>query len=145
MDYPLNKLLNQESREHLLSAFYFLFEELDFIFQTKIFLLEQVDLNPHSKNYTKVQRKIEKQIGFFKKLRQVSKHLITLFQLFHRQINYEFDFLYQANFNALKHLSLAHTTITELKAKKFEQYKPLSKSHSKLKRATISKPKHGFL
>ena len=35
MDYPLNKLLNQESREHLLSAFYFLFEELDFIFQTK--------------------------------------------------------------------------------------------------------------
>ena len=56
MDHPLNKLLNQESREHLLSAFYFLFEELDFIFQTKIFLLEQVDLNPHSKNYTKIQR-----------------------------------------------------------------------------------------
>ena len=145
MDYPLNKLLNQESREHLLSAFYFLFEELDFIFQTKIFLLEQVDLNPHSKNYTKVQRKIEKQIGFFKKLRQNSKNIIALFQLFHRQINYEFDFLYQANFNALKHLSLANATITELKVKKFEQYKPLSKSHSKLKRATISKPKHGFL
>ena len=82
MDNPLNKLLNQESREHLLSAFYFLFEELDFIFQTKIFLLEQVDLNPRSKNYTKVQRKIEKQIGFFKKLRQVSKYIVGLFQLF---------------------------------------------------------------
>ena len=26
MDNPLNKLLNQESREHLLSAFYFLFD-----------------------------------------------------------------------------------------------------------------------
>ena len=139
MDYPLNKLLNQESREHLLSAFYFLFEELDFIFQTKIFLLEQVDLNPHSKNYTKVQRKIEKQIGFFKKLRQNSKNIIALFLLFHRQINYEIDYLHQVNFNALRHLSQANKSLTELRVKKFEQYKPLSKSHSKLKRATFSK------
>ena len=139
MDYPLNKLLNQESREHLLSAFYFLFEELDFIFQTKIFLLEQVDLNPNSKNYTKVQRKIEKQIGFFKKLRQVSKYIVGLFQLFRRQITFEFDYLYQVNYNALRHLSQANKSLTELRVKKFEQYRPLSKSHSKLKRATLSK------
>ena len=31
------------------------------------------------------QGKIKKQIGFFRKLRQVSKHLIALFQLFHQQ------------------------------------------------------------
>ena len=139
MDYPLNKLLNQKSREHLLSAFYFLFEELDFIFQTKIFLLEQVDLNPHSKNYTRVQRKIEKQIGFFKKLRQVSKYIVGLFQLFRRQITFEFDYLYQVNYNALRHLSEANKSLAELRVKKFETYRPLSKSHSKLKRATISK------
>ena len=114
MDNPLNKLLNQESREHLLSAFYFLFEELDFIFQTKIFLLEQVDLNPHSKNYTKVQRKIEKQIGFFKKLRQVSKYIVGLFQLFRRQITFEFDYLYQVNYNALRHLSQANKSHSNL-------------------------------
>ena len=79
MDYPLNKVFTQESRENLLSEFYFLFEELDFIFQTKIFLLEQIDLNPSHKNFTKVQEKIEKQIGFFKKLCQNSKHIIALF------------------------------------------------------------------
>ena len=123
----------------MLSAFYFLFEELDFIFQTKIFLLKQVDLNPNSKNYTKVQRKIEKQIGFFKKLRQVSKYIVGLFQLFRRQITFEFDYLYQVNYNALRHLSQANKSLTELRVKKFEQYRPLSTSHSKLKRATLSK------
>ena len=139
MEYPLNNVLTKESRENLLSEFYFLFEELDFIFQTKIFLLEQVDLNPNSKNYTKVQRKIEKQIGFFKKLRQVSKYIVGLFQLFRRQITFEFDYLYQVNYNALRHLSQANKSLTELRVKKFEQYRPLSKSHSKLKRATLSK------
>ena len=115
------------------------FEELDFLLQTKIFLLEQVDLNPNRKNYTKVQRKIEKQIGFFKKLRQVSKYIVGLFQLFRRQITFEFDYLYQVNYNALRHLSQANKSLTELRVKKFEQYRPLSKSHSKLKRATLSK------
>ena len=133
MEYPFDRALTKELRENLLSEFYYLFEELDFISQTKIFLLEQIELNPKHKNFTKVQGKIEEQIGFFKKLREVSKHLITLFQLFHRQINYEFDFLCQANFNALKYLSVANNTITELRVKKFEQYKPLSKSHSKVK------------
>ena len=139
MDYPLNKVLTQESRENLLSEFYFLFEELDFIFQTKIFLLEQVDLNPSHNNFTKIQRKIEKQIGFFKKLRQVSKYIVGLFQLFRRQITFEFDYLYQVNYNALRHLSEANKLLTELRVKKFETYRPLSKSHSKLKRATLSK------
>ena len=102
-------------------------------------MLEQVDINPHSKNYTKVQRKIEKQIGFFKKLRQVSKYIVGLFQLFRRQITFEFDYLYQVNHNALKRLSEANQSLAELRVKKFETYRPLSKSHSKLKRATLSK------
>ena len=139
MDYPSNKVFTQESRENLLSEFYFLFEELDFIFQTKIFLLEQTDLNPNHKNFAKVQEKLEKQIGFFKKLRQVSKYIVGLFQLFRRQITFEFDYLYQVNHNALKRLSEANQSLAELRVKKFETYRPLSKSHSKLKRATISK------
>ena len=139
MDYQSNKVFTQESRENLLSEFYFLFEELDFIFQTKIFLLEQIDLNPSHKNFTKVQEKIEKQIGFFKKLRQVSKYIVGLFQLFRRQITFEFDYLYQVNYNALRHLSEANKSLAELRVKKFETYRPLSKSHSKLKRATLSK------
>ena len=139
MEYPFDKAFAKESRENLLSEFYFLFEELDFIFQTKIFLLEQIDLNPNHKNFTKVQRKIEKQIGFFKKLRQVSKYIVGLFQLFRRQITFEFDYLYQVNYNALRHLSEANKLLTELRVKKFETYRPLSKSHSKLKRATLSK------
>ena len=139
MDYPSNKVFTQESRENLLSEFYFLFEELDFIFQTKIFLLEQTDLNPNHKNFAKAQEKLEKQIGFFKKLRQVSKYIVGLFQLFRRQITFEFDYLYQVNYNALRHLSEANKLLTELRVKKFETYRPLSKSHSKLKRATLSK------
>ena len=139
MDYQSNKVFTQESRENLLSEFYFLFEELDFIFQTKIFLLEQTDLNPNHKNFAKVQEKLEKQIGFFKKLRQVSKYIVGLFQLFRRQITFEFDYLYQVNYNALRHLSEANKLLTELRVKKFETYRPLSKSHSKLKRATLSK------
>ena len=139
MDYQSNKVFTQESRENLLSEFYFLFEELDFIFQTKIFLLEQTDLNPNHKNFAKVQEKLEKQIGFFKKLRQVSKYIVGLFQLFRRQITFEFDYLYQVNYNTLRHLSEANKSLAELRVKKFETYRPLSKSHSKLKRATISK------
>ena len=139
MDYQSNKVFTQESRENLLSEFYFLFEELDFIFQTKIFLLEQTDLNPNHKNFAKVQEKLEKQIGFFKKLRQVSKYIVGLFQLFRRQITFEFDYLYQVNYNALRHLSEANKSLAELRVKKFETYRPLSKSHSKLKRATLSK------
>ena len=93
MEFPYDQALTRESRENLLSEFYYLFEELDIIFQTKIFLLEQVDLNPKHKNFIRVQGKIEKQIGFFKKLKEVSKHLILLFQFFHHQINNEFKFL----------------------------------------------------
>ena len=143
MEFPYDQALTRESRENLLSEFYYLFEELDIIFQTKIFLLEQVDLNPTHKNFIRVQGKIEKQIGFFMKLKEVSKHLILLFWIFHQQINNEFEFLYQANFNALKYLSVANKTVKDLRVKKFEQYKPLSKSHSKVKRATISKSKNG--
>ena len=135
--------MTRESRENLLSDFYYLFEELVFIFQTKIFLLEQVDLNPKHKNFIRVQGKMEKQIGFFKKLKEFSKHLILLFRFFHHQINNEFKFLYQANFNALNHLSVANKTVKDLRVKKFEQYKPLSKYHSKVKRAANLKSKNG--
>ena len=93
MEFPYDQALTRESRENLLSEFYYLFEELDIIFQTKIFLLEQVDLNPKHKNFIRVQGKMEKQIGFFKKLKEFSKHLILLFRFFHHQINNEFKFL----------------------------------------------------
>jgi hypothetical protein len=39
----------------------------------------------------------------------------------------------------LRRLSEANKSLAELRVKKFETYRPLSKSHSKLKRATISK------
>ena len=107
--------------------------------------MEQVDLNPTHKNFIRVQGKIEKQIGFFKKLKEVSKHLILLFRIFHQQINNEFEFLYEANFNALKYLSAANKTVKDLRVKRFEQYKPLSKSHSKIQRANISKSKNGSI
>ena len=60
MEFPYDRALTRESSENLLSEFYYLFEELDIIFQTKIFLLEQVDLNPTHKNFIRVQGKIEK-------------------------------------------------------------------------------------
>ena len=60
MEFPYDQALTRESRENLLSEFYYLFEELDFIIQTKIFLLEQIDLNPRHKNFYKSSRKNRK-------------------------------------------------------------------------------------
>ena len=46
MELPYDQILTRETRDNLLSEFYYAFEELNFIFQTKVFLLEQLDLDP---------------------------------------------------------------------------------------------------
>ena len=94
MTSVLYRILAKEHRDQILEAFFFAFEELNFVLTSKT-----VDLNRKHPNFLNAQRKIEKQIVQFKKLRKTSQLILFLFKNFYEVINNEFDLLYEANFN----------------------------------------------
>ena len=130
-----NRILTQEQRDDLLSAFYISFEELLFVLTTKILLLEAIDLNPNHVNYIKRRRKIEKQIKFFTQHKSISRLLIFLFKRFNAMVQEEIEFLYKANHNSLTHLARASKNLKDLRVRQFAQYIPLK---SKWKRANTA-------
>ena len=95
------KFVSKYQRDRLYATFFLAFEDLIFLLQSKIFSLETIQLNKHHKNFLKIQRKIEKQITFLKKLKSTSLLILFLFRDFYLAIDWEFDFLYEAHSKAL--------------------------------------------
>ena len=134
------RVLAKKTRDQLFQSFFIAFEELHFAFASKIFLLENIDLNRAHCNYLKSKRKIERQLAFFKHLHRIS-HLVTrLFHDFHGIVNDEIELLYLANRNAFNQMTELESVIQQLREHQFNQYKPPRKSHSKYQKATLRKP-----